>query len=226
MEWWNTSPRNSSTVFMNINTHVPSLFFPDSSFTTWVWTDWESLQKSLLATAISSYGDHLICKAVWNWDIDRVKCMVWDKEIILSHIKKYFKEFPGGLSIKGLAWSLLWLGFNPRSRNFCMPQAWPKNKNKHFKTSSSPFMCIRTKNRNNSNTLQDTTHLSLLLLESGSERMDPMKSDFHICLTFISEINKLYKYESDYYRILYHLKKKNTFSLFFTRFLRFFSNNN
>ena len=46
--------------------------------------------------------------------------------------KKGIKKFCGGLAVKDLAWSLLWLGsllwcaFDPWLRNFHMPQAWPK----------------------------------------------------------------------------------------------------
>ena len=42
------------------------------------------------------------------------------------------REFPGGLVVKGLALSLLWLrsllryGFSPWPGDFCMPWAWPK----------------------------------------------------------------------------------------------------
>ena len=49
------------------------------------------------------------------------------------------REFPGGLAIKDLAllvlWLglLLWLGFHPWSRNFCMPWTWSKIKKKKIK---------------------------------------------------------------------------------------------
>ena len=37
-------------------------------------------------------------------------------------------EFPGGLAIKDLVLSLLWLRFDPWPGNFHMPWAWPKKK--------------------------------------------------------------------------------------------------
>ena len=45
-----------------------------------------------------------------------------------SGILKYFGlgEFPGGLAIKDLALSLLWPGFDPGPRNFCMLQVQPE----------------------------------------------------------------------------------------------------
>ena len=52
----------------------------------------------------------------------------------LIFLKKKFLEFAGGLVTKDPALSLLWLGlllwhrFNPWPRNFCMPWAWPKEK--------------------------------------------------------------------------------------------------
>lgn len=40
-------------------------------------------------------------------------------------------EFPGGLTVKDLVLSPLWLGFDPPTRNFCMPRVWLKqNKTK------------------------------------------------------------------------------------------------
>ena len=33
-------------------------------------------------------------------------------------------ELPGGLAVKDLALSLLWLGFNPWPKNFHMPWLW------------------------------------------------------------------------------------------------------
>ena len=41
-------------------------------------------------------------------------------------------EFPGGLVVKDPALSVRWLRFDPWPGNFCMPQAWPKNKEKEF----------------------------------------------------------------------------------------------
>ena len=38
--------------------------------------------------------------------------------------------FSGGIVVKDSALSLVWLRFNPWPRNFCMPQAWPKQKTK------------------------------------------------------------------------------------------------
>ena len=40
------------------------------------------------------------------------------------------EEFPGGLGVKDLALSLLWLGFDPWPENFCMAWAWPNQTNK------------------------------------------------------------------------------------------------
>lgn len=37
-------------------------------------------------------------------------------------------EFPSGLKFKDLASSLLWLGFDPQPRNFCMLQEQSKKK--------------------------------------------------------------------------------------------------
>ena len=34
-------------------------------------------------------------------------------------------EFPGGMVVKDSALSLLWLGFDPWTGNFCMPQPLP-----------------------------------------------------------------------------------------------------
>ena len=39
-----------------------------------------------------------------------------------------YEEVLGGLGIKDSVLSLLWLGLNPRPRNFCMPQVQPKKK--------------------------------------------------------------------------------------------------
>ena len=39
---------------------------------------------------------------------------------------KQEREFPGGWAVKDLALSLLWPGFDPWPRNFCMPWEWPK----------------------------------------------------------------------------------------------------
>ena len=39
-------------------------------------------------------------------------------------------EFPGGLAVKDLASSLLWLRFDPWPRNFCVPWVWPKQNKK------------------------------------------------------------------------------------------------
>ena len=42
-------------------------------------------------------------------------------------------DFPGGLAVKDLALSLLWLRFDPKPGNFHMPQARPKKKKKKEK---------------------------------------------------------------------------------------------
>ena len=39
---------------------------------------------------------------------------------------------PGGLAVKDSALPLLWLGFDSRSWNFCVPWAWPKKKKKDW----------------------------------------------------------------------------------------------
>ena len=38
------------------------------------------------------------------------------------------EEFPGGLVVKDLVLSPLWLGFDPCPGNFHMLQAWPKKR--------------------------------------------------------------------------------------------------
>ena len=48
-----------------------------------------------------------------------------------------------------------------------------------------------------------------LFLEFGSERIDPMKRDFLIFLSFILEINGFQKYESNYCRILFITLKRD-----------------
>ena len=48
-----------------------------------------------------------------------------------THFQIYQEQslaFPGGLVVKDLALSLLWLRLDPWPRNFCMPQVQPKNK--------------------------------------------------------------------------------------------------
>lgn len=35
-------------------------------------------------------------------------------------------EFPSGPAVKDQALSLMWLRFDPRPRNFCLPRVWPK----------------------------------------------------------------------------------------------------
>ena len=47
----------------------------------------------------------------------------WKMELIIGIL-----EFPGGLGVKDSAWSLLWRGFDPWSRNFCMLQTRLKTK--------------------------------------------------------------------------------------------------
>ena len=37
----------------------------------------------------------------------------------IHSITKIYAEFPGGLVVKGSAWSLLWLKFDPQPRIFC-----------------------------------------------------------------------------------------------------------
>ena len=64
------------------------------------------------------------------------KCPFYDKISmslinLLSKSCSYIKsisvrEFPGGLVVKDLVLSLLWLGFDPWCRNFCMLWAWGK----------------------------------------------------------------------------------------------------
>ena len=36
--------------------------------------------------------------------------------------------------VKGPAWSLLWPGFDPWPRDFCLLQTWPKDKRKKVET--------------------------------------------------------------------------------------------
>ena len=49
------------------------------------------------------------------------------KNTIKTNLKKKKGSFfPGGIAIKDSVLSLLWLRFNPWSRNFCTPQAGPK----------------------------------------------------------------------------------------------------
>ena len=64
------------------------------------------------------------------------------KEVMLSDVtapKKFWNieililEFPGGLAIKDLVLSLLWLWFDPWLRNFHIPQACQKKKKKKKK---------------------------------------------------------------------------------------------
>ena len=53
------------------------------------------------------------------------------KKIIDTQKKNYRQsEFPGGLSVKALAVSLLWLRFHLWPRNFHMLEAWPKKNEK------------------------------------------------------------------------------------------------
>ena len=59
-------------------------------------------------------------------------------------------EFPGSLVVKDLVLSLLWLEFNPWPENVCMPQAWPKNKEK--KNQPKFHFCITTEPRAMGNT--------------------------------------------------------------------------
>lgn len=47
-------------------------------------------------------------------------------------IKSIYTEFPRGLAIKDSALSLLWLRFNPRPRNFPVPQVLPKKSLQKF----------------------------------------------------------------------------------------------
>ena len=48
-------------------------------------------------------------------------------------LESYEKEFPGSLAVKDQALSLLWLGFDPSPRKFCMSGALP-NKQKIYET--------------------------------------------------------------------------------------------
>lgn len=47
-------------------------------------------------------------------------------------------EFPSGPAVKDQALSLMWLRFDPRPRNFCLPRVWPKQ-NKPFWGDTIPF---------------------------------------------------------------------------------------
>ena len=47
--------------------------------------------------------------------------------VLLSN-KRLTGEFPGGLAVKDLVLSLLWLGFDPRPRDFHVGKAKAKNK--------------------------------------------------------------------------------------------------
>ena len=47
-------------------------------------------------------------------------------EISKTQLKNKTGEFCGGLAVKDLALSLLWLGFNPQAGNLHMPQVQPK----------------------------------------------------------------------------------------------------
>ena len=52
------------------------------------------------------------------------------KKTVNLHKKRIIKqEFPGGLVVKDLALSPLWLGFDPWPGNFHMPWKSPKNEN-------------------------------------------------------------------------------------------------
>ena len=59
------------------------------------------------------------------------------------------RECPGGLVVKDLAlsfpWlgSLLWHGFEPWPRNFCMPWARPKQKTPNKQTNKKPQITLR-----------------------------------------------------------------------------------
>ena len=48
---------------------------------------------------------------------------------ITDSLKSLSLEFPGGLAVKDTALSMLWHGFDPWPRNFCMPWMWPKKQN-------------------------------------------------------------------------------------------------
>ena len=50
------------------------------------------------------------------------------QRILELPLKKEKREFPGGLAVKNLMSSLLWLGVSPWPRSFCMPRAWPERK--------------------------------------------------------------------------------------------------
>ena len=50
--------------------------------------------------------------------------------ILGKTLKLENERVPGGLAVKDSALPLLWLGFDSRSWNFCVPWAWPKKKKK------------------------------------------------------------------------------------------------
>ena len=51
-------------------------------------------------------------------------------EVVSKHLKEWMLEFPGGLVVKDLVLSVLWLGFDPWPGNFCTSRGWPKKKKK------------------------------------------------------------------------------------------------
>ena len=50
---------------------------------------------------------------------------------------KMNQEFPGGLAVKDLALSLLWVKFKPWPENFCMPWVQLNNNNNNHISSAS-----------------------------------------------------------------------------------------
>ena len=92
--------------------------------------EWNTAIKvSILKARESEYGRKLggkikyrILECTYNCNCDKCAYM---------YLKRS-KDFPGGLEVKDLALSLLWLGSDSWPRNFCKPWAWPKKKKKNF----------------------------------------------------------------------------------------------
>ena len=97
--------------------------------------EWNTAIKvSILKARESEYGRKLggkikyrILECTYNCNCDKCAYM---------YLKRS-KDFPGGLEVKDLALSLLWLGSDPLGvgsgtwhRKFCMPGAWQKKKKK------------------------------------------------------------------------------------------------
>lgn len=58
--------------------------------------------------------------------------------VYLMPLNCKLKNGPCGLAVKDSELLLLWLGFNPWSGNFCLPQAWPKKKKKEITKKQTP----------------------------------------------------------------------------------------